>query len=121
MQPNPQPLALWGALGTSQAIITGSSFLVESPASNPATAPFLVLPALVVAGTSLVLPHLLKGPPLTTQIIRWSLAEAATLFGFVSYFLSGQHLFQFVCVAMGFAAWAAAIPASADASRSSQH
>lgn len=110
MQPNLQPQILWASLGASQAIITGVSFVAASQALNPAMAPFMVLPALMVAGLSLVLPNLLKGPALNTSIVRWALAEAATLFGFVSYFMSGQHLYQFVCVGMGLAAWAAAYP-----------
>lgn len=110
MQPNLQPQILWASLGVSQAIITGITFVVASQAFNPSIAPFMVLPALMVAGISLVLPTILKGPALNTNIVRWALAEAATLFGFVSFMMSGQHLYQFVCVGMGLAAWGAAYP-----------
>ena len=103
-------MMLWSAMGTSHAVITMVSFLIVSPASNPSLAPVMVLPALLVAGASLILPTMFKGPPLTGSIMRWALAEGATIFGLISFILSGQHLYQVVCVAMGVAAWAAAIP-----------
>lgn len=113
MQSNHQPQILWAALGTTQALITGISFVVVADAGNPSLAPFMVLPALIVAGISLVAPNIFKGPSLNTSIIRWALAEAATLFGFVSYMMSGLHLYQFVCLGMGLAAWGAAYPQDA--------
>ena len=110
MQNQSQPMMLWSAMGSTHLVIVLVSFFIASPASNPSLAPILLLPALLAAGSSLVLPNFFKGPPQAGLMVRWALAEAATLFGLVSFIFSGQHLYQMVCVAMGLAAWGAAIP-----------
>lgn len=115
MQSNPQALIIWGSMGTSHLLITAVTFMLPTEGHNPGIAPFLVFPAMLAAGSSLALPALLRKPPppLTVYILRWALAEAATLVGFLSYMFSGLHLYQFVCLAMALAAWMAAYPRDA--------
>lgn len=108
----PVPLVIFGAMLMSQLVLVVVSFAVPPGGGNPSIGPFLVLPAAATAGLSLVAPHLF-GPKidrLTLHIIRWALAESATLFGLIVAFMGAPRLFQAACTAMGLVALFAAFP-----------
>ncbi len=108
----PLPLLIFGALLSTQLILVVISLVVEPTGNNPSIGPFLVLPAAATAGLSLVAPHIF-GPKVdrfTLHIIRWALAESATLFGFIIAHVGAPRLFQAACTAMALVAMFAAFP-----------
>ena len=108
----PVPLVIFGAMAMSHVMFVAISFVVEGGGGNPSIGPFLVLPAAATAGLSLVFPHLVgaKFDRLTAHIIRWALAESATVIGFLAAFQGAPRLFQAACTAMGLVALFAAFP-----------
>ncbi|MBM4390120.1 MAG: hypothetical protein FJ090_03280 [Deltaproteobacteria bacterium] len=109
----PVPLVIFGAMLMSQFVLVAASFAVPPSGSNPSIGPSLVLPAAATAGLSLVAPHLFgpKTDRLTLHVVRWALAEPATILGFVAAFMGAPRLFQAACTAMGLVAMFAAFPA----------
>lgn len=108
----PVPLVIFGALVSTQLLLVVISFVLTPAGTNPSIGPFLVLPAAATAGLSLVAPHLF-GPKVdrfTLYIVRWALAESATLFGFVIAHVGAPRLFQAACTAMALVAMFAAFP-----------
>jgi hypothetical protein len=105
---------IYFGMGSTQLLITGVSLMVPAePSGDPRLAPLLVAPAFLCAAVSLLVPNLAAfraANPRARSMVRWALAEAATLFGFVSYFVSGSHLYQGACLILGLGAWAAAWP-----------
>jgi hypothetical protein len=99
----------------THAVLTGISFAVPADGTAPTIAVFLVLPALFTAsmsvGAGFWLPASANAQ--TFFVLRWALAEAASIFGFVAYFLSGSHLWQIPCVAAGVIAVLLAFPSEA--------
>jgi len=118
-QPNLVPYILWGAMGSSQAILL---FIGASQPHVPVpdavlTAQILVVPAMIAAVVSAVLGLGAVVPALDViprAIVRWALAESAALLGLVALQLSGAPLYQYVCAAFGFVAWAYAFPRNAE-------
>ncbi|MBM4364685.1 MAG: hypothetical protein FJ102_00605 [Deltaproteobacteria bacterium] len=108
----PVPIVIFAAILMSQLVLVAVSFAVPPGGSNPSIGPFLVLPAAATAGLSLVAPHLFgpKFDRLTLHILRWALAESATILGFVAAFMGAPRLFQAACTAMGLVAMFAAFP-----------
>lgn len=116
MNPNPTPYIIWGSMGTTHLVLLVVATQVLSTGADESLARVLVPLAVAVATVSIVLGFRsiapgLSGPP--RSIIRWGLAEAATIFGLVAQFVSGQPLYLYACAAFGLLAWAAAFPSDA--------
>lgn len=111
MPPNPTSLILWSAFGATHLVLLLVSTLL-APTSHDPVLTFMVLPALSSAAVSVAAPRVFPAEMVvpTRFILRWALAEAASLMGFVAWFLSGDHLVQGVCAGAGLLAWALARP-----------
>ncbi len=109
--PNPIPLILWSAFGMTHLVLVFITTLIPPQPSNPGMVLF-VIPALASATISVGARSIFKGnfPAQTLFIVRWALAESATLMGFVSWYISGDRPVQAVCTLAGLAAWAIAMP-----------
>lgn len=110
---NPTPYILWGTLGSSQLLMLVVGKLAAPVGGDEATARLLVPAAVGLATVSVVLGFgglapAFRGPP--RWLVRWSLAESATLVGLVAWMVSGQALYAYACAAFGVTAWAAAFP-----------
>ncbi len=111
--PATQLPVLWASFFTSHTVIAGLAFFVPAePVADPSWVPLLGLPAVAAAGLSVQGGVLARAAPqvLTWFILRFALAETAGLLGFVSYFLSGDHLVQLGCAAIGLVAHLLAFP-----------
>lgn len=108
-----QMVLIWGVFVMTQLVITGISFAIPAqPSVEPYVAYLLGFPALVTAGISVaggMIPQLSRDPR-TGRIVRWALAEAATIFGFVSWFMSGERIVQIPCLGLALVALAVAFP-----------
>ncbi len=114
-RPNPA-LIIWIAMGSSHLLFLGLGAML-APAANPdavATAQVFALPAMMTASASIalgVIPALLPGtPPFTRNILRWALAESASLFGLVALMMCGEAVYQYAYALFGMIAWAVAFP-----------
>lgn len=114
-QPKPA-LIIWITMGTSHLLFLGLGAMM-APVANPdavATAQALALPAMMTASASIalgVIPALLPGTPgFTRNILRWALAESASLFGLVALLVCGEALYQYAYALFGMIAWAVAFP-----------
>lgn len=112
----PVPWILWAAMLLSQLLITGVSFVVPTQPGDTLIASSMPLFALGAGAASLSVPMWFKGEgPAAAQtrlILRCATAEAATLFGFVAYMLSGTHTVQALCVTVGVVCVGLAAPRS---------
>lgn len=107
---------LWAAFVSTHLMLLGISFVVPAaPVGDVGWVPLLGLLAVVPAGLS-VSAGLFARAAKSAQtwfILRFALAEAASLFGFVAYFVSGDHLVQLGCAALGILAHLMAFPSAA--------
>lgn len=111
MEKNPIPLILWSAFGVTHLVLVLISTLIPAASAEPARLLF-VIPALTAASASVAATRFFPPamPAQTTHIVRWALAESASLMGFVAWYTSGDHLVQAVCTGAGLLAWALALP-----------
>jgi hypothetical protein len=104
---------IWVVFLLTQLVITGVSFAVPAqPSLEPTLAYVFGFPALMAAGISvsgdLWRPRV---PQLQTwYILRWALAEAATIMGFASWYTSGERLVQFACLGLAIVAIGVGFP-----------
>lgn len=111
--PNQTLLIMWASFVMSHVLITAVPFLAQMQPGGGNGTVALVLPAFaLLCGTaSLMARAWLRTPNVqTAYIIRWALAESATLFGLVSWYMTGSHTTQYACAAIGLLAHVMAYP-----------
>lgn len=104
---------IWGTFILTHATITAVPFFGQLEAAQGMAALVLVFPALAmgVGTASLTAPLWLRvSERQTFHIVRWALAEAATLFGLAGWFNTGSYAVLFTCAGIGLLAHLAAFP-----------
>ena len=111
--PNQTLLIMWAAFVMSHVLITAVPFLAQMEPGGGSGGLALALPALALLnGTaSLMARAWLRVPNIQTfYVVRWALAESATLFGLVGWFITGSHTTQYACAGIGLLAHVMAYP-----------
>ena len=104
---------LWANFVGSHVILLAISFFVApEPGALGQWAVVLGIPALVTAGLAVEGEVLARAAPQlqTWFVLRFALAEVAGVLGFVAYYVSGEHLVQGLCAAVGLVAHLACFP-----------
>ncbi|MDP2311478.1 MAG: hypothetical protein Q8P41_01120 [Pseudomonadota bacterium] len=108
----PLPI-LWSAfVPTHLMFLIIGNFVPAEPIAQADLVPLLALPAVVAAGIAAEGSLLARVAPKAQSwfVMRFALAEVAALVGFLSYFLTGTHLVQFLCAGVGFMAHVLSLP-----------